>query len=102
MELFELALSTPLEHFYVYFITFFIFSYVLRFIFKKSPTHYVIFLSTILLLGCFNKDLFTNLPFEIIDISKIICNMTGGITGIIVECFWRKQRVGKTSKRRIV
>lgn len=99
METFELILSSPLKHFCTYFLFALILSYVLRFVFKKDHTYYVIFLSSVLLFSCFSKDLFTNLPFEAMDIPKIMCNLTGSVIGVLAESLWQKRH--KNSKRRL-
>ena len=98
MEAFELML--PATHFYIYFVFGIILVGILRIIFKKSPTYYVIFLSTILLFSWFSKDLFVYLPYDALEIPRIFAKFAGSLIGVILAHLWLRQR--KTKIRKLV
>jgi hypothetical protein len=96
MEAFELM--SPAVHFYVYFVFGIVATLVLKFIFKKSATYYIIFLSTIFLFSFFSKDLFTNLPYNVMDIPHLVAKVTGVLTGLFAINLFLKQRKNKTRR----
>lgn len=96
MEFFETML--PAYHFYIYFVFGMLLVTILRFVFKKSETYYIIFLSTILLCSWFSKDLFTMLPYDSLDVARIVAKMFGSLFGILAARIWFNKR---KSERRI-
>lgn len=85
--------------FYIYFLAGVVGSLVLKFIFKKSPTYYIIFLSTVVLFATFSKEFVPNLPFDIMDVPRIISKFCGMTVGILVMNLVVKQQ--KTKRRKL-
>lgn len=90
METFELL--SPYVHFYLYFAFGVILVGVIGGIFRKAPTYYAIFLSTILLFSWFSKDLFVYLPYDAMDVQRIIAKIAGSLIGVFVAHLWLRQR----------
>ena len=97
MEFFETM--SPAIIFYVYVIFGIVTSLILKFIFKKSPTYYLIFMSTITLFACFSREFVPTLPFDIMDVPRIISKFSGMFLGILFIGLWTRR---KTTRRKLV
>ncbi len=99
MELLKsFELMPPVVHFYLYLGFSIVVVLVLKDIFKKNTTYYVIFLSIILLFSCFSKDMFTYLPYDPSDVTRIIAKGLGSGFGVFSAHLWIKQRKNKNGR----
>lgn len=89
----------PASYFFIYFSFSFYLAAILRYIFKKKPAYYMIFLSTVLFFSWFSKDILSTLPYDPLDVTRIISKALGSLIGIFTFYLWIKQR--KQQKRRL-
>jgi hypothetical protein len=94
-----LEMLSPAVVFYLYVLFGGVLSFVLKFIFKKSPTYYMIFLSTIALFSIFSREFVPTLPFDIMDVPRIISKSAGIFCGILFINLLMKR---KTQRRKLV
>jgi len=92
----ELEMSSPALIFDVYFILGMILPIILKGIFRKNETYYIICISTIILFSCFSAEFVTLPQYDPLELTKIFLKFSGLCFGMcITKFFWnRKQRKG--------
>ncbi|MFW9872204.1 MAG: hypothetical protein ACFFG0_03805 [Candidatus Thorarchaeota archaeon] len=92
-------LSAPVL-FYLYFILAISVTLIFRFLFKKNAAMYITFLSTFIIFLSFSKEFISTLPFDIMDVPKIVCKFSGALLGVFLTELWKRQQ--KTKRRKLV